>query len=805
MHQTIKGKVVSINATKNYFTIKEDKTGKNLDIKTWGIDDLPKNYYDNIVTNLNPDDVIICATDDTNHLLEDPFVTTIVHDFTSVVTSMIRAVRFKGKLLVPIPILEEICKHAITIGDKLEYGEELSSLSSEFSLGVRTELARIFLDGYKGRVNLTQDHVIKFFSMWNFKNDLRLLEVLGLNQDSVSKMYMTPFNLYNRLLTDPLSVHSIDSPLALHIAKITDVEYTKDQLKVGTLLRKLARETLGSGNMYVCASDFSTRHKIPSKLFNLLSKQHTVYVSNKSTSYLPKDSLYIKELVNIEKAVAGRLAVFMLSAIKPIPYIVNPEDSNLTKDDQQNRAVNMALTKVVSVITGPAGTGKTTIVKKILYCLKDADVKVCCTSFTGQATARIETCTGTECANMDTMIAHREEYSFNYLILDEASMVDINLLYRFLCAFPGPYRVLLIGDVNQLSPIGPGRVLEQLITSQTIPVTILNTIHRVKNIEGKANCIIENSQRIASWGTERFEFKTGDDFEVVEGDQDTLVDEIYSMQKKGLTLDDFVIITPFKKFLPDITRIIQKAYNHDKPFIAQIPGVGWKAYSRLTTQLDEQISSYDKCLMFHEQDRVIIRENHSKVLSQSGETVKTYNGQEGIVISVSMDGILVRTVKCGKTIDIMFPLKSKKEGSETGETLTSHSVYSLELSNAVTVHRIQGGQKKVVVYWIDKFDTKTQEKFVTKSITYTAITRASEKVLIINLADSASKSIVNVTSPKYDSLSLCLKSMLPQEYILEQDDLMKKEIEERTRQLEAKYIEEFGELPCDEDYDEDDY
>lgn len=802
MSLTVKGHVILIDSKGKEFVVKfHGEDSSNICIKTVGLQEFPANYYKNLMTYLAVDDVIVCEVDADNHLLEDPFVTTLVAKFDSVMHSAIRAVRFGGKLLVSIPILEAICKHSMKQNEPGELGEILSTLSSSFNLGVRTTLAKNFMIGYSGLIPIPESDIIKFFTLWHYKNDMRLLNILGLTNtpsDQISGMYISPSKLYDRLITDPLSVHTISSALALHIAKTIEITYTKDQLRVGTLLRNLARDTCGSGNMYVVATDFSSKYKMSTKHFDMLTSQYVTYIPPTNAEGKGKDkggALYIKELYDIEMAVATQLACFMQHKIEAIPYTSDPEDVMLRIDPQQDKAVNMALSKVVCVITGPAGTGKSTITKKVVRSVIAAGQKVCCTSFTGQATARIEECTDMDCSNMDTMIAHREEYEFDFLVIDEASMVNIQLLYRFLRAFPGPYRVLLIGDVQQLSPIGPGRVFEQLIVSGTIPVTILDTIHRVIDTgNGSVNKIVENSQRIASWGDERFEFNTGPNYQIVQGDQDTVVDEIFDMQDKGYGLDDFVIITPFKEHLPNISRIIQVEYNSSKPFIIQTPGSKWQYFPCLTPTLRDEFNEYESVTAFHIDDRVVVRVNNKKL--------GTYNGQQGIVTAVSLtEGVTIMTRKRGINKEIVFALRYTNEKSETGEKIESCSVYSLELSNAVTVHRIQGGQRKRIVYWIDRYNKKSDEKFVSKEVTYVATSRASESVLIINIGEAASKSVLNIINPKYDSFAERLIAILPREYMIEQDDLMKKEVAERERLHAEKYIAEYGDISCDDDYD----
>lgn len=786
----LEGKIVSVNKQGRTLSVVSGESTTM--VLCTGLSELPVNYYDNVLANVCVDDVFVGTVDKEGHLLEDPFVTTTVTEKDVVMWTAIRTVRYGGKLLVPIPTLEAICSHVVAQNRQGDLGEQISQLASEFSIGVRTTLAEMFLMDYKGSHPIYAEDVMRFFKLWSYKNDMRLIRLLGVTADQAATMYMTPYALYERLLKDPLSVHTIPPATALHIAKNIGITYNKDELRVGTFLRELAKATCAGGNMYVSCEKFFRRHKITEAQYQILMSKHTKMVTDEEGR-----SLYLKELYQIERAVAHRLAVFMREKYVPIEYAANPDDAHLKYDEQQEKAVRMALTSPMCVITGPAGTGKTTIVKKILYCLANAGIEVCCTSFTGQATDRIESSSGKECANMDSMITHRENYKFDYLIIDESSMINIDLLYRFLSAFPGPYRLLLIGDVKQLPPIGPGRVLEQIMISETIPVTVLSTIHRVASSLSK---IVENSQRMASWGSERFEFKQGEEFELRNGDEESVVDEIYNMQKAGYTLDDFVIITPFKDQLANLGRVIQMAYNKGTKFVIQEPTRGWKVYPCLTKELLDEFDTYPEIRAFHVGDRVIVR---GRVKEHN-----IYNGQEGVITDVGLFGVSVCITKRGEKKDVLFPLRTNKETSDTGESEYTCSVYMLELANALTVHRIQGGQRKRVVIWIDTYKKKSQEAFVCKEIIYTAVTRASDSVLIIHKGDAAERAVTNIVTDKKDSLSKTLLSILPREYMLERDTLMEKEVAARKEAVIAEYAKEFGHIDDADaadacDYDED--
>jgi len=132
------------------------------------------------------------------------------------------------------------------------------------------------------------------------------------------------------------------------------------------------------------------------------------------------------------------------------------------------------------------------------------------------------------------MIAHREEHTFEHLIIDETSMVSLKLFHRFICAFSGQrYRITLIGDPYQIQPIEWGNVLKELIESSTIPLVRLKKIYRVQTEEGLFDRIVENSKRIAYWKDSSFDFVKGDNFDVRDGDKGDIMQNIKKMNVEG--------------------------------------------------------------------------------------------------------------------------------------------------------------------------------------------------------------------------------------------------------------------------------
>ena len=172
--------------------------------------------------------------------------------------------------------------------------------------------------------------------------------------------------------------------------------------------------------------------------------------------------------------------------------------------EQQQAAVRMALTEKVSILTGGPGTGKTTITRSIIQLLQAKHCSVLLCAPTGRAAKRLSEATGLEAKTIHRLLEVKPAQGFQFtrdqenpldadiVIVDETSMVDILLMNHLLKAVEAGSHLLLVGDVDQLPSVGAGNVLRDLIASDVIPVTRLDTIFR----QAEDSFIIVNAHRI---------------------------------------------------------------------------------------------------------------------------------------------------------------------------------------------------------------------------------------------------------------------------------------------------------------------
>ena len=195
--------------------------------------------------------------------------------------------------------------------------------------------------------------------------------------------------------------------------------------------------------------------------------------------------IYLTPLYFGERGVAERLNEL---ASMPSGAISQPLFSVENLSDEQQAAIQMALTQPLSILTGGPGTGKTTCLKALIVTLAAQHKRFALASPTGRAAKRLSDATGHPASTIHRLLEfsplegfqRNEEHplDLDFLVVDEASMLDLLLTHHLLKAVPPGTHVLLVGDVDQLPSVGAGDVLRNLIHSGIAPVTRLTAIFR---------------------------------------------------------------------------------------------------------------------------------------------------------------------------------------------------------------------------------------------------------------------------------------------------------------------------------------
>ena len=371
------------------------------------------------------------------------------------------------------------------------------------------------------------------------------------------------------------------------------------------------------------------------------------------------------------------------------------EDLNITLSEQQKEAVRMVFANPISIITGGPGTGKTTVLKIILYIYqKKCGNEVKLMAPTGRAARRMAESTGSGDATTMHMAlglfgdgdyeALIDELSADFINVDEVSMVDMHLAYEFFYKVKAGARVLLVGDVHQLPSVGAGDVFRQLILCGKIPVTVLNLVYR----QGKDSNIPINAQLINEGKTN---LQWGDDFQMVEcsgaDEAAQIVKYIYLKEIQMYGMEQVQILSPYKvrsaAGVLELNRSLQNEVN---------PPVSGKRELHLGGEI------------FREGDRIL----------QNKNTEFASNGDLGTLVQIAEDE------DNNPLVQIVFT-----DGRRV--KYEAEQVEMIEHANAITIHKSQGSECQVVIIpWLKAF-----YPMLKRNIFYTGITRAKQRVYIV--------------------------------------------------------------------------
>ena len=408
--------------------------------------------------------------------------------------------------------------------------------------------------------------------------------------------------------------------------------------------------------------------------------------------------------------------------------------NNITYEEQQRLAIATAAKKGLLVLTGGPGTGKTTTIKGIISIFKYQGLDIALAAPTGRAAKRMSEVTG-----MDAKTIHRllevewdendrpvfrrnisNPLECNALILDELSMIDIHLFASLLEALPLGCRLILVGDSDQLPPVGAGNVLHDLILSEVLPVVCLNQVFR-QALESK---IVTNAHKIVAGEIPDLSNDNTDFFHIerplASSAAQTVIKiccerlpEAYNMDP----LTDVQVICPSKKGetgTHNLNRLLQETLNppHKKKNEITVAGQ-----------------------IFREGDKIMQIKNNYNIEWETDEEKGTgiFNGDIGILKTVDP--------KAGVAV-VDF------EGKIA--VIPAEYLSELELAYAVTVHKSQGSEFKAVVLPISNL----VPNLAYRNLLYTAVTRARELLVTIGSAQQIHAMALNDKKAKrYSALA----------------------------------------------------
>jgi exodeoxyribonuclease V alpha subunit len=401
---------------------------------------------------------------------------------------------------------------------------------------------------------------------------------------------------------------------------------------------------------------------------------------------------------------------------------------NITLTDQQQDAVKAALTHKINVLTGGPGTGKTTTLRSVIEALDSIKAKYALASPTGRAARRLNEATDRPASTIHRLLGYTRDGGWSFdgdhpldvdiLIIDETSMVDLDLFSHVLVALPPGAHLMLVGDVDQLPSVGAGNVLRDVIDSGIAHVTRLEVIFR----QASDSLIVHNAHRV-NQGDMPDLSNSGVDFflfGVDEGDPagaiDVLVDVVQTRIPRKFGFDPLAqvqVLAPMYKGAVGIDALNEQLQNVLNPegeterFV--IAGKGFRLG-----------------------DKVIQTRNNYEL--------DVYNGDIGRVIAVDTSGSTLDIDMDGRVVTYKFS-----------------DAVDLFLAYAISIHRSQGSEYPVVV-----IPVVTQHyRMLQRNLLYTAITRAKQLVVLVGSRRAIQIAVENDhIMPRYSGLGYLLVNKL---------------------------------------------
>jgi exodeoxyribonuclease V alpha subunit len=397
--------------------------------------------------------------------------------------------------------------------------------------------------------------------------------------------------------------------------------------------------------------------------------------------------VYLTPLYFAEKGVAERLKVLASSDRGAPPGRARFEQG---LSAEQRSAVDLALSHPVSILTGGPGTGKTTCLKALIATLDAQHIPYALASPTGRAAKRLSEATGHAASTIHRLLEfspvdgfkHDEKnpLDVDFLVVDEASMLDLLLTNNLLKALRPGTRLLLVGDVDQLPSVGAGDVLRNLIGSGIVPITRLTTIFR----QAADSQIITNAHRINQGRAPIFSQSDGDFFLFAAEDAETAANWVVDVVSERI---------PQKFGMDPVTdiQVLSPVYR------------GPCGVSALNERLQEKLNPPASNKAERRLYGITFRSGDKVMQTQNNYEKDVYNGDIGFIRSIN---ITEQTL--GVNIDGRIMTYDWSEADE------------LSLAYAVSVHKAQGSEFPAVV-----MPVVTQHyMMLQRNLLYTAITRA---------------------------------------------------------------------------------
>ncbi|MCM1149855.1 MAG: ATP-dependent RecD-like DNA helicase [Butyricicoccus sp.] len=427
---------------------------------------------------------------------------------------------------------------------------------------------------------------------------------------------------------------------------------------------------------------------------------------------------YLQALYDAELYTARRIGEMVSSGVEgeaELDSIIEgvEREQGIHYAPMQRKTLDMAAKNRIMVITGGPGTGKTTTVRAIIAMFEHMGLRVQLAAPTGRAAKRMTELTGHEASTIHRLLEagyapdgfelvfrrdEDEPLKCDALILDECSMVDIELMRALLAALPRECRLVLVGDADQLPSVGPGNAFMDILRSNVVPTVRLTEIFR----QTAGSRIVRNAHMINAGEHPNIAENKGDFFFMRRLNQDAAAELICQLCSKRLPENmkimpqDIQVLTPTKKGVCgtfNLNLLLQRSLN------PPAEGKNEKKFGEI---------------VFREGDRVMqIRNDYDIIWASSDNAVKgtgVFNGDIGYISAIDAAKEMLIVDYDGRLASYGFEMLAE-----------------LEHAWAMTVHKSQGSEYRAVILCLNG----GPQPLLHRGVLYTAVTRARELLIIV--------------------------------------------------------------------------
>ncbi len=470
---------------------------------------------------------------------------------------------------------------------------------------------------------------------------------------------------------------------------------------------------------------------------DMLEGMRVVFLSQ----YYDAEKRVCNNLFSVKNAGLDSVAVNAAAVIRQVE-----EESGIKLSDNQKEAVLLAMREPFAVITGGPGTGKTTIINTIIRIFKNAGKSVAIAAPTGRAAKRIAETGGEDAVTIHRLLEYyysenessmvfgknrENKLEYDVVIVDEASMIDLLLMDALLEAVSCGTRFVMVGDVDQLPPVGAGNVLRDILDSDVVPKVTLKDIFR----QAGESLIVVNAHRINSGEMPFYNEKEKGFFLLRKNTDEEILQTILELCGRRLPeyvkdcnpVRDIQVLTPTKKGMlgsVNLNKELQKLFNPEKPHLKE---------------------KFFGDRIFREGDKVMQIKNNYRLEWKHGRTFEdgqgVFNGDVGYI----------------QTIDLEYNFVEILFDDDRYVRYEFDMMEELELAYAMTVHKSQGSEFPIVVMPI----MHVSSMLGTRNLLYTAVTRGKGLVTLVGRERMVEAMIDNnLVSKKYSGLSVRLRERM---------------------------------------------